>query len=294
MYLINPIFSQLAQTIMYRHYPQNFLQTITFDNEFTWLNKEIRKNLFGGLAACFTRHAETATGDINESFPPVVYKTPNGSPVRLISQLDVNSLYPTIMRDTLPTGHGIFYINEDGHFTAQPMAKNDGSNASKISLDWINSIQGQYVTNGEIVPIMTAINGKEKRIGQFDLDGYVEFEGKRIGFDFFGCRWHPCQDCTTECAEGPAKAIKDAERVDFLREELDSYIVMKECHYRRIMSKNDPSLLTFAWNKDPLTQDEMIDGIMSGELFGIAKVDIICPDEAKEKVIFLIFDTSIY
>jgi len=263
------------------------LPTVSLDADYTWLNKEIRSNLFGGLAACFSRHAETATGEINSSYPDVVYQTPNGSPISLISQLDVNSLYPTIMRFTLPTGSGIFYqCSDDGFYVPKPMAKNDGSNASQISLHWLNHIQADYVDDdGLIVPIMNAMNGQEKKVGPYDLDGYVEFKGKTIGFDFFGCRWHPCDDCNTECAEGPAKAIKDAARIDFLKEELDSYIVMRECQYRIVMNKNDPSLLSFSWNKEKLNYEDMIEGIRLEKLFGIAKVDIICPDEAKEKVI---------
>jgi len=76
--------SQLAQSILFRHYPVDAIPMITLPREFTWLNREIRNNLYGGLAAVFSRHAETST---NSDFPSSVYHTPNGSPIVKIQQL---------------------------------------------------------------------------------------------------------------------------------------------------------------------------------------------------------------
>ena len=77
--------SQLAETVLFRHYPENCLKMISFSEEFTWLNKEIRsKNLHGGLSAVFDRHKSTF---YDSRFPKCVTETPNGSRVNLIQQL---------------------------------------------------------------------------------------------------------------------------------------------------------------------------------------------------------------
>lgn len=82
------IFSQLAQTILFQHYPKHIIPIISMSKEYTWLNKEIRKNLFGGLSAVFCRHAQI---EKDESFPQEVYQTPNGSQITKIQQLGMTS-----------------------------------------------------------------------------------------------------------------------------------------------------------------------------------------------------------
>ena len=261
-------------------------------NKYTWLNKEIRSNLFGGLAACFARHAETDTGTRDPKFPSTVYETPNGSPVKVISQLDVNSLYPCIMKQKLPTGNGILYNRRDGGiFQPDIMAENKGQNSSDISYHWLNAMQSKFHENGDIVKIQCALNGREKTIGSFFLDGYVEVGGKTIGLDFLGCRFHKCDNCNTECVKNDVELAKDAAREEFIKERLDEYITIHECVYRKEMKNNDPPLLSFGWTKNNITEQDIIDGIASGELFGLVKVDITTPDSAKEKVcITNIFD----
>ena len=173
--------SQLAQTILFKHYPKTEIPIITIGQDFTWLSQEIRGNLFGGLAAVFCRHAQTTA---DSKYPEVAYKTPNGDPVKKIQQLDVNSLYPTVMKFDLPVGSGLFYENENGNFIPREMSVNTGGNASNISLHWLNHMQSKFVSNGKVVHIQCQLNGQEKKIANYDLDGYVFFENKQIGLDF--------------------------------------------------------------------------------------------------------------
>ena len=173
--------SQLAQAILFSFYPKNSMPMFTFDEKLTWLNRDIRKNLYGGLSAVFCRHAQT---DVDEKYPALTYQTPNGSRVKNIQQLDVNSLYSTVMKMDLPIGVGVLYENVDGNFLPQRLGINRGGNASKISLHWLNHMQGKFVENGRTVPIQCALNGQEKQIGDFFLDGYVFYQNQRIGLDF--------------------------------------------------------------------------------------------------------------
>lgn len=88
--------------------------------------------------------------------------------------------------------------------------------------------------------------------------------------------------------KGKAGEIEHWERKLHLTAMLDEYIVMPECVYRRQM-KNDPALLNFFWNRTSTTEDDLLLAIGNDELFGLAKVDIICPDEAKRKYLELNF-----
>jgi hypothetical protein len=77
--------SQLAESIMFMHYPDNCMPMITFPNEYTWLNQEIRQfGIKGGLSACFKRHAQIK---FDAKYPDTVFKVPNGRRVALIEQL---------------------------------------------------------------------------------------------------------------------------------------------------------------------------------------------------------------
>ena len=173
--------SQLAQTVLFQHYPKNHLPIVSFSESYTWLNKELRGNLFGGLSAVFSRHAQIEN---DSKFPKCAMTVPNGSPITKIQQLDVNSLYSTVMKQDLPVGSGVLYTNVDGVFVPEVMVNNSGRNASKISFHWLNHMQKRYMSPDGPVYIQCEFTGGEKQIGNFFLDGYVEYNGKRIGLDF--------------------------------------------------------------------------------------------------------------
>ena len=79
--------SQLAETIMFRHYPESCMPMITFPEEYTWLNQEIREfGVKGGLSACFKRHAQIK---YDARYPETVLKVPNGKRITLIEQLGI-------------------------------------------------------------------------------------------------------------------------------------------------------------------------------------------------------------
>ena len=107
-----------------------------------------------------------------------------------------------------------------------------------------------------------------------------------------GCYWHPCDKCDTAFhSDEQARILKarnDADRAEFLERHLDQYIIMEECVYRSQM-QNDPAYTNFFWNKDRITENDIIQGILNGEVYGLCKVDITCPDDAKKKYLDLNF-----
>jgi hypothetical protein len=85
--------AQLSESTLFRHYPKNCLPMFSFSETFTWLNKEIRANNFGGLSACFDRLCLTNN---NHNFPKSVSETPNGSSIHRITQLGELNTYPYV------------------------------------------------------------------------------------------------------------------------------------------------------------------------------------------------------
>ena len=202
--------------------------------------------------------------------------------------LDVNSLYSTVMKLELPVGSGVLYENINGLFNHNYMANNAGGNASYISLHWLNHMQNTFMSDGQPIYIQCQINGSEKQIGNYFLDGYVYYNGKHIGLDFHGCRFHWCDECNTVYIGSESDKQRDQERHNFLIDELDEYITIAECQYKKIMQDDQP-VLNFFWNRKTICQDDIIQGIIDDKVYGLCKVDITCPDEAKKKFLDLNF-----
>ena len=131
--------------------------------------------------------------------------------------------------------------------------------------------------------IQCALNSKEKKIGNFSLDGFVVHNGKRIGMDYEGCRWHPCTNpnCRT-VFNGDEEAVRrQKERAEFLQTQLDEYIVMRECEFQP--NENDPALLSFAFNRT-IDENMVLEAVKQDKLFGIVRCDISTPADQQAKV----------
>lgn len=187
------------------------------------------------------------------------------------------------MMKKLPVGSGVFYEESEGIYHPKYMNGNSGGNASKISLHWLNFKQNLYVDDGNLCLIQCAANGPEKQIGPYFLDGFVIFKEKRIGLDFRGCRFHPCDKCPTLFIGNQVAAIRDRDRFLYLEKELDEYITVSECEYKKQMTTNK-GLLNFFWGKKNISAADIIDAIKNGNIYGLAKVNIITPENAQKKV----------
>ena len=110
---------------------------------------------------------------------PAAWTLPNGSQAKCLIFQDINSLYPTVMRSNLPVGRPLVYTGDsESGFQLQPL-KNRGDNASPDSLEWLNIMQAEFTE-----PIQCALNGSERQIGQYFLDGFVYQNGLKIGLDY--------------------------------------------------------------------------------------------------------------
>jgi len=68
-----------------------------------------------------------------------------------------------------------------------------------------------------------------------------------------------------------------------MEENLDTYITMAECVYRSTMKTDNPSLLNFFWDKESISEQDIVSGISDGTVFGLVKCSIMTPDAAKQK-----------
>ena len=97
----------------------------------------------------------------------------------LIIQEDVNSLYPTAMRENMPVGSGILYLpDEDGVFHSKILKSNDGSNVSKISIYWLDQKLSEFRKKDPKIHIQSGFNGVERNIGPYKLDGFCVLDNR--------------------------------------------------------------------------------------------------------------------
>ena len=142
--------------------------------------------------------------------------------------------------------------------------------------------------------IQHAFNLGEKKIGNFFLDGYVEWgsgeDQVKIGFEFYGCRFHRCPlNCGIESVQTDEEFIRQKEREAFLEQNLFSLKTIQGCEWkaqkaaileqeRRIKSKITPFLgLEF------VTEKQILNAVRVGTFYGICRVDIETPVEIIKK-----------
>ena len=88
--LDSPSLPSMASQILWKNYNQTVNKPYSFGADWTFLNREIRKNIMGGLSMVFCRHAEVNTPRI---YNDIVHTVPNGEIVRKIECVDFNSKF---------------------------------------------------------------------------------------------------------------------------------------------------------------------------------------------------------
>jgi len=133
------------------------------------------------------------------------------------------------------------------------------------------------------------LNGRERSIGdrRYKLDGFAETinqSGGRctIGFDYRGCRWHPCPlNCPTKQVDSVC-VKKDKERVAYLQEHLDKYLTIQSCQWQAEFKQSDdndgPDFYPFLMQKK-ITYDDLVTIINSRRFFGFVSCDLVTPQK---------------
>jgi len=162
-----------------------------------------------------------------------------------------------------------------------------GKQSSLMAVEWLEYVSSRcpYENN----KIYHALNGGEKLVAGYHIDGYYEIdqlddEPYRIGFEFMGCHVHQCPDHCTKSMQSKEEIRRDYERLADLEVALDELVVMRSCEWQKQRKSLEyrSSLSSFI-GKRKITADQLINAVKNDELFGILKVDIRSPKEVIEK-----------
>jgi len=143
-----------------------------------------------------------------------------------------------------------------------------------------------FLENGVKKLIRCSITHGEKRVDgkhNYSLDGYAEVNGKKIGIDYHGCRFHHCPFNCPTVRDPTAKPLSyDIEREAYIRSKLDVYIVQYGCEFKKLKYKPVGNMYKFQFRKH-VDATEIIDSVKDGSFFGLVCVDIKSPDSVTKK-----------
>ena len=258
----------IARQLLYKCATENNAKFALIDNRNKDLFFTIQNNLVGGPSIIFNREVISGVTKIRQG-----EKTAE----RVIG-FDANSLYLYCFSLDFPTGSFIRRKAENGF---KPVF-NDSCNDM---FDWMD-----FVAQRENIKIhhKRNNNNKEKRIGRFFADGYCN----STVYEYDGCFIHQHENCAlntsdTNTAQSRAKRNRREHRNKYYQRLGYNVVTIWECEYEK-MKKNSPELRKFLQNrrascykryKNTLTEQEIIDGVLSGELFGMLEVDICIPSQ---------------
>ena len=121
--------------------------------------------------------------------------------------------------------------------------------SSKISMLWL-----KYLSSKHKIFIQHRLNGGEKKIGRYFVDGFCE-ETKTI-YEFLGCFWHGCPKCYDESSfnnrlqkQYGTIFHQTLQRINEIKQQMPGYKVVYtwECDFKR--SKN-PDLIKFKMDNE--------------------------------------------
>ena len=259
----------IARQLLYKCAIDNDAKFALIDAKNKDLFFTMQNNLVGGPSIIFNR--EVISG---------VTKIRQGEKIaKRVIGFDANSLYLYCFSLDFPTGDFI-------RRKAEKDFKAEFNDSCNDMFDFMD-----FTAQQENISIVHKRNStKEKRIGRFFADGYCASTNTIYEFD--GCYIHQHENCAlnscdTNTAQSRAKRNKREHRNKYYQKLGYNVVTIWECEYQK-MKKDTPELREFIAERRPacykphkksLTEKEIIEGVLSRELFGMLEVDIGIPSQ---------------
>ena len=239
-----------------------------FNSQNEDLFRKIKQNICGGPSIVFTRHMRE--GQTLKNGDQVCQK---------IFGFDANALYPYCLRQEMPCGT----------FVRRKKDKNFKPEIQDKYLDmfvWMDQVS--EVLNIKIAHKMNS--GKEHYVMGYYVDGIHE---NHI-YSYHGCYHHGCRSCTEKVKEKKSAQFLRQQKTKYdrtvsRREYLEKlgYVVHEiwECQFNAVFRPYTQSIRDnymppyYRVHKWGLKMDTLLKAIQSGELFGMAEVDIRVPNK---------------
>ena len=239
---------------------------VTFNRTNSDLHKLVKDNIVGGPAIIFHRYHEKDVTKIRGG----------GETCRAIVGYDANALYLWALMQDMPTGWYVRRREENGFRPqqAQPYGQ--------MAIQWLTRESDRTGCT-----IRHQVNGREKRIGKLQVDGWCA--ETRTAYQFHGCYFHGCTNCyepqETNTLNGKTMAtlLEDTKKnTAYLRRHVH-VVEMWECEWKEI--RKEPDVKSFLAptrrQKWKMTQQQIITAVVDGTLFGMVECDVRVPSELR-------------
>ena len=249
--------------------------------KFSDIYKLIRQNIRGGLSMVYNRYQEAEKTKIKEHKYGNKAKT-----TQVCIGKDVSAMYLGNLTKAMPTGRMVVRRRENEFRLEKSVMK--GEKAVQF-IEWLGYNLG--------IKFQHNFTGDEKRIGvrQLPVDGYAKTEKEEIVVNFSGCYYHSHQ-----CKKSPTGRFGDPhademnllqtyEKIDYFRNLGYKTYHIFECEFDEMMHRNVEmknfcrGLKLYPDSRSKLTEGQIVTEIKMGEMFGMAEVDVHCPEHLKAK-----------
>lgn len=261
----------VARQLLFRSAREQNVSFALYDLNNSDLYQTVKQNIVGGPSIIFCRHHRSGETRIR------------GKKVcKSIIGFDANALYLQAIGQQMPVGPFVRRSVEN-QFRAE---LRDKYMSAYYWMDWLMHTQG--------INIQHKLNfGREVRAGKYPVDGYSP-GSKPTVFQFHGCYWHG-HDCdvTKHCKNEKWKSgrIQKLKKTEEITQSLEAQgftvVEMWECQFREYCRDN-PEIRSFIDSMRPtffrnrrgsVTEKDLLNGVVKGELFGMVEVDIEVPEE---------------
>ena len=130
--------------------------------------------------------------------------------------------------------------------------------------------------DGSRIQLQTALNGGEKQVGRFKVDGYAKINDKDHFWEFNGCIYHDCicLGLAEEC---------DEEKVSYL-DSVGTLHKIRECEWNKLRKNKlksfKPQNLCL---KSSVTESDIFAAVSNGTFFGFINVSLEVPETIASK-----------
>jgi hypothetical protein len=244
------------------------------DNHNSDLHFLISRNLVGGPAIIFNRFHKK-----NETF----IRNNKDFPCKSIIGYDANSLYLWAIGQKMPGGG---YVRRKFEKNFYP-EKSDKYQSMFYWMDWLNTTQNLNISHYQN-------RGFEHRVGPYLCDG-IDSDSDTI-YQYNGCYYH-AHSCLSKKIKSEIEMKKYINRqkntnaaMSYIKSQGYRLVVMYECEFNKLR-KNNKTLQEFISHRiSPftrkkhrcVTQEEIIKGVLSEDIFGMVEVDISVPNNWDE------------
>ena len=252
----------LAFKAMFSNYDESMPLVFSFNSQH--IRNLFRDNIVGGLTNCFHRHV-----NLTDSPSPANSKfSPSNHRFTSVSFFDVNSMYLASQLKPMPLTPGLEWTLKKKGFSKKVLMPG----VSLKALQWIYYLQATKFRNHQI---QHAYHRGEKDLYGYKVDGYLQIENEHISLEFNGCFFHG--HCKYFDQEKQNRWMKKAQAL----RKIGTLIAITECEWDAlILPKINTQMPRILCDDNQIT---LLDGILSGELYGFVTCDITTPKTLQDE-----------